>query len=49
MGRDADRLARDSIAVHMNNQMTGPLLRDTGFVSGSLCDKLLNDYCVVCS
>ena len=49
VGRDADRLARDSIAVHMNNQMTGPLLRDTGFVSGSLCDKLLNDYCVVCS
>jgi len=45
---DAKQLLRSSRGVHMNNQVTGTFVADQIYVSNSLCDQLMKNYCVLC-
>lgn len=45
---DARAIFKHSYAVHLNNQVTGPLLATVGYVRGSVCEMVLSDFCKVC-
>lgn len=46
---EARALLKHSYAVHLNNQITGPLFSKVGYVKGSVCHMVLTQYCKVCS
>lgn len=48
VGKEAKAIFKHSYAVHLNNQITGPLLAEVGYVKGSVCDMVLSDYCNIC-
>jgi hypothetical protein len=48
VGKDAKSIFKHSYAVHLNNQVTGPLLAKVGYVRGSVCEMILSDFCKVC-
>jgi hypothetical protein len=46
--KKARAIFKHSYAVHLNNQVTGPLLAKVGYVRGSVCEMVLSDFCKVC-
>ena len=50
IGSAAQRIVRASgvYAVHLNNHLTGDALESQAFVEGSICDFVLNSFCVIC-
>jgi hypothetical protein len=35
-------------AVHLNNHLTGNALESQAYVKGSICDYVLNNFCIIC-
>lgn len=49
VNKDAEKIVNDGVfAVHFNNHITGKAFEAKAYKDESLCDLVLNKYCIVC-